>query len=189
MLLVVRTPTLTLLAAVTLASTLTLTGCKRAESAITAPAAAFNNTQQRAMISSAHQQLAEIPPPSKNLYMAVHNLSDWDNPYLTIQPDMVTVHVLLADANPSNFGQGGILRPVGARRQDLDVRVEDLPAALDAIPATSWPYGRVIAVEEAHNIPSAGLPQVRRNMESAIQMLNDLGVVVDDRTEAGALNH
>jgi len=189
MLLVVRTSNILLLAAAALASVFSLSGCKRAESAITAPVAAFNNTQQRAMIASAHQQLDLIPPPSKNLYMAVHSLNDWENPYLTIQPDMVTVHVLLADANPSNFGAGGILRPTGARRQDLEVRVEDLPAALDAIPATSWPYGRVIAVEEAHNIPAAGLPPVRRNMESAMQMLNDLGVVVDDRTEAGTLNH
>ena len=188
MLLVVRTSTLALLALATLLPA--VNGCKRAETAITAPAAAFNNTQQRAMIASAHQQLDLIPPPSKNLYMAVHSLGDWQNPYLTIQPDMVTVHVLLADANPSNFGAGGILRPTGARRQDLEVRVEDLPAALDAIPATAWPYGRVIAVEEAHEIPAAGLPQVRRNMESAMQMLNDLGVVVDDRTEAGTLlNH
>lgn len=188
MLLVVRTSTLVLLALATLLPA--VNGCKRAETAITAPAAAFNNTQQRAMIASAHQQLDAIPPPSKNLYMAVHTLAEWDNPYITIQPDMVTIHVLLADANPSTFDAGGVLRPVGARRQDLDVRVEDLPAALDAIPATSWPYGRVIAVEEAHNIPAAGLPTVRRNMESAIQMLNDLGVVVDDRTENGALlNH
>jgi hypothetical protein len=188
MLLVVRTSTIAFLAISAILPA--ASGCKRAESVVTAPVNAFTSSEQRAMIANAHQQLGEIPPPSKNLYMAVHSLNDWDNPYLTIQPDMVTVHVLLADANPSNFGAGGVLRPVGARRQDLDVRVEDLPAALDAIPVTSWPYGRVIAVEEAHNTPAAGEPQVRRNMEAAIQMLNDLGVVVDDRTEAGALlNH
>jgi hypothetical protein len=187
MLLVVRTPTLALLTLTALLPA--VNGCKRAESAITAPVSAFDATQHRAMIASAHQQLDQIPPPSKNLYMAVHSLSEWQNPYLTIQPDMVTMHVLIADANPSSFDAGGVLRPIGARRQDLDVRVEDLPAALDAIPSTSWPYGRVIAVEEAHNIPAAGLPPVRRNMESAMQMLTDLGVVVDDRTEAGTLNH
>jgi hypothetical protein len=166
---------------------LPLGGCKRAESAITAPVNAFDATQHRAMIASAHQQLDLIPPPSKNLYLAVHSLSEWQNPYLTIQPDMVTIHVLLADANPSTFDAGGVLRPLGARRQDLDVRVEDLPAAFDAIPVTSWPYGRVVAVEEAHNIPAAGRPPVRRNMEAAMQMLNDLGVVVDDRTEGSQL--
>jgi hypothetical protein len=187
MLAIVRTRPLTLLALAVLLPA--MNGCKRAESAITAPVSAFAASQQRAMVSSAHQQLNLIPMPSKNLYMAVHSLGEWQNPYLTIQPDMITVHVLLADANPSTFDAGGVLRPVGARRQDLEVRVEDLPAALDAIPATSWPYGRVLAVEEAHNIPAAGLPPVRRNMEAALQMLNDLGVVVDDRTENGTLNH
>jgi hypothetical protein len=122
--------------------------------------------------------------------MSVHTLSDWQNPYITVQANMVTLHVLLADANPSGFDQGGVLRPVGARRQDLEVRIGDLPAALNAVPASSWPYGRVIAVEEAHNTPASGLPQVRRNMEGAMQMLNDLGIVVDDRTENGTLqNH
>jgi len=176
-----------LLAVSALAFTLSLTACKRAESAIHAPAVAFEATQQRAMIATAHQQLNEIPPPSKNLYMSVHSLSEWQNPYLTVQPDMVTLHVLLADANPSTFDPGGVLRPVGARRQDLDVRMGDLPAALNAIPATSWPYGRVMAVEEAHNTPAAGRTQVRRNMEAAMQMLSDLGIVVDDRTENGTL--
>jgi hypothetical protein len=185
MLLVVRTPILALL---TLTSLLpVVNGCKRAETAITAPVSAFATAEQRSMVANAHQQLNQIPPPSKNLYMAVRSLGEWQNPYLTIQPDMVTVHVLIADANPSSFDAGGVLRPVGARRQDLEVRVEDLPAALDAIPSTSWPYGRVVAVEEAHNIPAAGLPPVRRNMEAAIQMLNDLGVIVDDRTEGSQL--
>ncbi len=168
---------------------LPLGGCKRAASAITAPVSAFAAAEQRSMVANAHQQLNQIPPPSKNLYLAVRSLDEWQNPYLTIQPDMITVHVLIADANPSSFDAGGVLRPVGARRQDLEVRAEDLPAALDAIPSSSWPYGRVVAVEEAHNIPAAGRPPVRRNMEAAIQMLNDLGVVADDRTEAGTLNH
>lgn len=185
MLLVVRTPILTLL--ICSVTFLPLGGCKRAETAISAPVNAFTTAERRSMVSTAHQQLNQIPPPSKNLYMAVRSLGEWQNPYLTIQPDMVTVHVLIADANPSSFDAGGVLRPVGARRQDLEVRAEDLPAALDAIPATSWPYGRVVAVEEAHNIPTAGRPPVRRNMEAAIQMLNDLGVVVDDRTEGSQL--
>jgi hypothetical protein len=135
---------------------------------------------------SARQQMELIPPPSKTRYMAVHTLSNWENPYLTVQGDMVTVHVLLADANTSDLGQGTLLRPVGARRQDLNVRVADLPAALNAIPQSAWPYGRVVAVEEANNIPVKARPQVRRNMESAMAVLNDLGVVVYEWTEGGA---
>ena len=98
---------------------------------------------------------------------------------------MVTLHVMLADANPSKLGLGGMLRPVGARRQDLNVRLGDLGAALRAIPESAWPYGRVVAVEEAHNIPVADRPEIRRNVESVIRTLNDLGVVAYEWEETG----
>jgi len=98
---------------------------------------------------------------------------------------MLTLHVMLADGNTSGLGEGGLLRPVGARRQDLNIRVSDLPTALNAVPQNAWPYGRVVAVEEAHNVPKSARPEVRRNMESAMQMLNDLGVVVYEWNENG----
>ena len=54
---------------------------------------------------------------------------------------------------------------------------------MTAIPPSAWPYGRVIAVEEAHKIPAAGLPAVRRTLEAAVGRLNDLGVVAYDLNE------
>jgi hypothetical protein len=78
-----------------------------------------------------------------------------------------------------------MLRPAGARRQNLNVRVSELPAALNAIPEGSWPYGRVIAVEEAHEVPVSARPQVRRNMETVMKQLSDLGVVVYEWSENG----
>ena len=119
--------------------------------------------------------------------MAVHSLSGWENPYLTVQENMATLHVTLSDANPSQLGAGGLLRPVGARRQDLTLRVSDLPAALNAVPENSWPYGRVVAVEEAHDTPASARPAVRRNMEAAMKTLGDLGVVVYEWNEGGGL--
>jgi hypothetical protein len=110
--------------------------------------------------------------------MAVRSLTIWENPYLTVQGSMVTLHVTIADANTSNLGAGGMLRPVGARRQDLNVRTSDLPAALNAIPQNSWPYGRVVAFEEAHDAPASARPELRRNMETAIKTVGDLGIVV-----------
>jgi len=117
--------------------------------------------------------------------MAIKSLSAWENPYVTVQGQMVTLHVMLADANTSTLGVGGLLRPTGARRQDLNVRVSDLATALNAIPEASWPYGRVIAVEEAHNVPPGDRPQVRRNVEAVDTTLNDLGIVVYDWTDTG----
>lgn len=178
-------PTLRSTLALTLSSALiALTGCTRtpANASIASPNLA---TVQRAALESARQQLALLPPPSKARYTTVHSLDAWENPYLTVQGNMVTLHVLLADANTSSLGQGGMLRPVGARRRNLDVRTSDLPTALNAIPESAWPYGRVVAVEEAHNTPDTDRHIVRRNLETVIKTLNDLGVVVYEWGNAG----
>ena len=142
-------------------------------------------TNQQQQTDEARQQMELIPPPAKARYLAVKSLTSWENPYVTIQGSMLTLHVMLADGNTSGLGGGGLLRPVGARRQDLNIRVSDLPSALNAVPQSAWPYGRVVAVEEAHNVPKSARPEVRRNMESAMQMLNELGVVVYEWNENG----
>lgn len=142
--------------------------------------------QQQQLNDEVRKELELIPPPSKTRYLAIRNLSNWENPYITVQGEMVTVHVTRADANTSAMGQGGMLRPVGARRQNLDIRAGELPAALNAIPQSAWPYGRVIAVEEAHEAPATARPQIRRNMEIVMRSLGDLGVVVYEWTDGGA---
>jgi hypothetical protein len=161
-----------------------LTGCTPAA----APSAAETRAiaaQQQQETDAARQQMELIPPPSKTRYMAVKSLTAWENPYLTVQGGMVTLHVMTADANTSGLGVGGMLRPVGARRQDLNVRVNELPMALNAVPSGSWPYGRVVAVEEAHEVPVSARPEVRRNMEAVMKTLTDLGVVVYEWNEGG----
>src|ERR1700729_442212 len=161
-----------------------LIGCTRAPEPSVAEARAIA-AEQRQETNLARQQMEMIPPPSKTRYMAVKSLTLWENPYLTVQGGMVTLHVMLADANTSDMGQGGLLRPTGARRQDLNVRVSELSTALNAIPESSWPYGRVVAVEEAHDVPVSARPTVRRNVETVIKTLNDLGVVVYEWNESG----
>ena len=148
-----------------------------------APASAQAVAEQHAVLDTEREQLELIPPPSKNRYMAVHTFESWENPYITVQANMLTLHVLLADANTSNYGAGGILRPVGARRQELNIGLDKLGDAVSAVPQSSWPYGRVIALEEAHKTPRSAEPQVRRTMETAVSTLNDLGVVVYDLNE------
>lgn len=161
-----------------------LIGCSRTTASVSAEAPRATSQQLRPS-DEARQQMELIPPPSKTRYMAVKSLSSWENPYVTVQGAMLTLHVLLADANTSGLGEGGLLRPVGARRQDLNIRVSDLPTALNAVPLNAWPYGRVIAVEEAHNVPVNARPEVRRNVETTMQMLSDLGVVAYEWNEGG----
>jgi hypothetical protein len=168
-------------AASTLSLPLLLSGCNRASAGTTIPVASPQE------IEAGREQMDLIPPPSKTRYMAVHSLETWENPYLTVQENMATLHVTLADANPSAIGSGGLLRPVAARRQDVTVRVSDLPTALGAVPENSWPYGRVVAIEEAHDAPASARPAIRRNVEATIKTLSDLGVVVYEWNEGGGL--
>lgn len=156
-----------------------LAGCNHAAAGTKAP---LPNPSE---VESARQQMELVPPPSKTRYMAVHSLANWQNPSLTVQQNMLTLHVTLGDANTSDLGVGGMLRPVGARRQDLNIGGDKLPEALTAVPENAWPYGRVVAVEEAHKVPAADEPAVRRNMEATIKTLSDLGVVVYEWNESG----
>ena len=100
-----------------------------------------------------------IPPPSKSRFMAIHTAESWENPSITVQPGMLELRVTLADPNPS-LGSGGMLRPVAARQQELNISLDKLDEAVSAIPQSAWPYGRVISVEEPTNTPAKAEPQV-----------------------------
>ena len=139
--------------------------------------------QARAELETQREQLDLIPPPAKSRYMAIHSFDSWENPYITVQSGMLELHVTLADSNPSPVGAGGMLRPIGARRQELNISPDNLGEAMSAIPQGCWPYGRVAAVGEASKTPRAAEPAVRRTMEVAINKLNDLGIVVYDPGE------
>ncbi len=156
---------------------LVLCGCHSQPSPVSAQQA---RTQLEAQLETQREQLDQIPPPTKSTFMTVHTFDSWQNPVLTIQPSMVELHVLLADANTTPIGVGGMFRPVNARRQELNISPSTLGDAISSIPHSSWPYGRVVAIEEAHQTPPSAEPAVRRNMEVTISKLNDLGIVVYD---------
>jgi hypothetical protein len=97
-----------------------------------------------------------------------------------VDADQIDLRVNMADANPSNLGQGTMLRPEAARRQEIQLRPSDLAEALIALPPGAWRYGRVVAVAESPVANSKGRLKVRRNIEAAIKELNDLGIVVEE---------
>ena len=87
--------------------TVLLGGCNR--SAIipeSNPHAAYaqQQAQERAQTELIRQQIDLIPPPSKSRYLAIRSLSTWENPYLTVQGSMLTLHVTVADANTTDLG-------------------------------------------------------------------------------------
>jgi hypothetical protein len=154
---------------------LPLAGCRS-----TPQSAAAAEREQAAQLDEARRDLSQIPPPSKNLYMSVTDMNGWQNPSLTVQEKMISLHVLMPDANPSDLGKGTMLRPEAARKQVLNIDPANLAEALNAVPKEAWPYGRVVAIEEAHEAPASARPQLRRNIEHAIDVLQSVGVVVDE---------
>jgi hypothetical protein len=138
-----------------------------------AQASATVRDQQRA-------ELSRIPLPTKSMYVDVHEPSAWVNPFLSVDAATLDLRVTMADANPSSVGQGSMLRPEGARRQEMQLRPGDLAEAITALPPGAWRYGRVIAVAESPLASRKDRPKVRQNVEAAIQLLNDLGIVVEE---------
>jgi hypothetical protein len=162
-----------------------LVACHKEEQAVASVAQVAVKAEQKAQATASQidQQraaLAGIPLPTKSLYVDVHEPGAWANPFLSVDADMLTLRVTMADANPSTVGQGTILRPEAARRQEIQLRPGDMAEALIALPPGAWRYGRVVAVAESPLASRKDRPKVRRNVEIAIQRLNDLGVVVEE---------
>jgi hypothetical protein len=160
------------------------TACHKGEQAVAGVAQTAVKAEQKAQAKATERdnlraQLAGIPLPTKSLYVDIHEPSAWTNPFVSVGPDMLSLRIILADANTSPVGQGTMLRPAAARRQEVQLRPGELANAIVAIPASAWPYGRVIAIAESPTEPKQR-PVVRRNVEAAIQQLNDLGIVVQE---------
>ena len=162
-----------------------ITACHKEEQAVEGVAQKAANAERLAQANATlrdkqRAQLEAIPLPTKSHYIDVHEPSAWANPFLSVEPDTLNLRVNLADANPSPVGEGTMLRPAAARRQEIQLRPAELAEALVALPPGAWRYGRVIAVAEAPGAAPKDRPRIRRNVETAIQQLNDLGVVVEE---------
>lgn len=163
--------------------------CHKEEQAVVGVAQNAVNAERQAQLAAQAQAakrdqqrgaLSRISLPTKSLYVDVHEPSAWANPFLSVGVDTLTLRITFADANPSPVGEGTMLRPEAARRQEVQLRPVDLADAMVALPEGAWRYGRVIAVAEAPGASSKDRPKIRRNLEAAIQQLNDLGIVVEE---------
>ena len=166
-----------------------LSACRKEEQAVVSAtqsaaqnaAKAQQNAQAAAtQIDKQRATLGAIPLPTKSLYIDVHDPNAWANPFLSVGATTINLRVEMTDANPSPVGQGSLLRPSSARRQELEIRPGDLADALVALPPGAWRYGRVVAIAESPLAARKERPAVRRNVEAAIQKMNDLGIVVEE---------
>jgi hypothetical protein len=165
------------------------TACHKEQQAVVGVAQGAVNAEQKAQAAAQatatesdrqRAALALIPLPTKSMYVDVREPGAWANPFLSVDADTLNLRITMADANPSTLGQGTMLRPEAARRQEIQLRPGDLAEALIALPPGAWRYGRVIAVAESPLATRKDRPKVRRNVEAAIQQLNDLGIVVEE---------
>lgn len=166
-----------------------LIACHKEEEAVVGAAKSAVNAEHQAQAAAQaratardqqRDELSRIPLPTKSMYVDVHDPAAWSNPFLAIGPDMITLRIERADANTSEMGKGTMLRPAAARRQEVQIRPGSLAEAVVALPRGAWPYGRVVAVAELPGAPAKDRPKIRRNVEAAIQQLNDLGIVVEE---------
>jgi hypothetical protein len=74
-------------------------------------------------------QLQAIPAADSKKYERIHDMKTWRNPYLIVRPDGVA----LLDVADS---------------AEIRLNPSELLPALAALPATNWPYGRVVAATE-----------------------------------------
>jgi len=162
-----------------------ISACHRGEQAVEGVAKSAVNAEHKAQATATERDkeratLELVPVPTKSLYVDVHDASRWENPFLTVGAKRLDLRIELPDEPLGSFADGSMLRPPGARRQEMQVRLSDLGTAVSDIPAGAWHYGRVIAVAESPEASRKDSALIRRNMESVIGQLNDLGVVVEE---------
>jgi hypothetical protein len=108
-------------------------------------------------------RLNHIPPPDRGNYSHVRDARDWQNPYLVIRAEGVEV----------------ILKNTSVGRKIITC--DELAAYLETLPATAWPYGRVVAAQEIGIRRGDGKDNQRiaENRARVERILTSLGVKVD----------
>ena len=136
--------------------------------------------------TSARQELTQIPPPLKSVYLNINQEPQWQNPFLSVEQNMIQLRIYLPDENASPIDRGGLTRLSSARKQVVNVRLAELPRALSSLPNGAWPYGRVVAIGREKETPQnrAWFPD---HLAITVRALQDMGVVVDDWNHPVAL--
>jgi hypothetical protein len=93
--------------------------------------------------------LQAIPAADPSKYERVHDMKKWGNPYLIIRTDGV-----------------GLLDP--ADNAEILLKPDELLDRLARLPASAWPYGRVVAVAEI---------DVRKSEQDSVAIRRNKGIV------------
>jgi hypothetical protein len=169
-------PRLVTLFALSICASLAVSGCKNSGNSFDMSRHA---SKWAAAKISARQELTQIPPPVKSVYLNISQEAQWQNPFVSVEQNMIQLRIYFPDENSSPIDRGGITRLSSARKQVVNVRLAELPRALSSLPAGAWPYGRVVAIGREKETPQnrAWFPN---HLEITVRALQDMGVVVDD---------
>ena len=129
--------------------------------------------------TSARQELNQIPPPLKSVYLNINQEPQWKNPFLSVEQNMIQLRIYLPDENASPIDRGGLTRLSSARKQVVNVRLAELPRALSSLPSGAWPYGRVVAIGREKDTPQ-NRAWFANHLDITVRALQDMGIVVDD---------
>jgi hypothetical protein len=105
--------------------------------------------------------LQAIPTADSAKYQHIRNMKDWRNPYLIVRADGVA----LFDAADS---------------AEIILKTDELLPALAKLPASNWPYGRVVAAaESSRNSSEQDRVAIRRNKGIVGGILQGAHIAVD----------
>lgn len=135
--------------------------------------------QWAAAKTSARQELTQIPLPLKSVYLNINQENQWQNPFLSVERNMIQLRIYLPDENSSPIDRGGLTRLSSARKQVVNVRLAQLPRALSSLPAGAWPYGRVVAIGREKDTPQ-NRAWFHSHLDITVRALQDMGIIVDD---------
>jgi len=106
-------------------------------------------------------RLQAIPAVSSEKYRTMQDMKGWGNPYLIVRADGIA---LLDSSN----------------HEEHRLKVEELPDALANLPSSAWPYGRVVAVQNADvDASAADSTRIRDNRAKVAAALHSLQIVIN----------
>jgi hypothetical protein len=113
----------------------------------------------------AHTQISQpwqsrIPKPDPGKYRSIRDARDWKNPYLVVRRDGIEI--------------------VGTTPAGQSIDVSSIPGALEKLPASAWPYGLVVAIQDIGLVSGKTDPErIADNRAKLMKLMKDLGIVVN----------
>jgi hypothetical protein len=125
--------------------------------------AACSRSQQASASSEseAMSRIESIPATDQAKYADAGKIKNWQNPYLVIRADSIGLMDL-------------------ANNEEHHIKPAEIVQALAKLPSSSWPYGRVVAVEEpTHPASQAEVDAMRKNRAILAGTLESMHVQID----------